>query len=48
MNLAISVHTVHTHVARVYHKLGVSSHVDLVIRVIAEGAVQSLGGEKAA
>jgi DNA-binding CsgD family transcriptional regulator len=29
--LGISIHTVHTHLERLYHKLGVSSRVQLVV-----------------
>ncbi|MEO0530266.1 MAG: helix-turn-helix transcriptional regulator [Planctomycetota bacterium] len=32
--LGISVHTVHTHLGRLYHKLGVSSRVELVVRLV--------------
>ena len=34
--LGISVHTVHTYMARIYQKLGVHSRVSLVLRIIAE------------
>jgi DNA-binding CsgD family transcriptional regulator len=34
--LGISRHTVHTHVERLYRKLGVTSHSALVIRVVSE------------
>ena len=34
--LGISRHTVHTHIERIYHKLTVSSRVQLVVRVVAE------------
>jgi DNA-binding CsgD family transcriptional regulator len=32
--LEISSHTVHTHLERLYHKLGVSSRVELVVRIV--------------
>ena len=32
--LAISSHTVHTHLERLYHKLDVSSRVELVVRIV--------------
>jgi len=35
-SLGISAHTVHTHIERVYRKLGVSSRVTLVVRVFVE------------
>ncbi len=35
-DLHISPHTVHTHVERLYHKLGVGSHCALAVRMIAE------------
>lgn len=31
--IGISIHTVHTHFERLYHKLGVNSRVELVVRV---------------
>ncbi len=34
--LDITEHTVHTHFTRLYAKLGVSSRVELVVRVFAE------------
>ena len=34
--LMISVHTVHTHLERLYRKLGVSSRVALVLYILAE------------
>jgi len=34
--LAISVHTVHTHLERLYRKLGVSSRVGLVLCILSE------------
>jgi DNA-binding CsgD family transcriptional regulator len=34
--LGISPHTVHTHVERLYRKAGVTSRVQLVVRVFAE------------
>jgi len=34
--LGISSHTVHTHFERLYHKLGVASRVELVVRIVAE------------
>lgn len=34
--LGISPHTVHTHLERLYHKLDVSSRVELVVSVFAE------------
>jgi DNA-binding CsgD family transcriptional regulator len=34
--LMISVHTVHTHLERLYRKLGVSSRVGLVLSVLSE------------
>lgn len=39
--LDISTHTVHNHVARLYHKLHVTSRVELVIRVMAVRAAES-------
>lgn len=35
-DLNISVHTVHTHLERIYRKLGVSSRLQLVIRIFSE------------
>jgi DNA-binding CsgD family transcriptional regulator len=35
-NLGISTHTVHSHIERVYRKLGVSSRVMLVVRIFVE------------
>jgi DNA-binding CsgD family transcriptional regulator len=35
-DLGISHHTVHTYLERLYRKLGVSSRVQLVVRVVAE------------
>lgn len=32
--LGISPHTVHTHVERLYHKLGVHSRVELVLHIV--------------
>ena len=34
--LGISPHTVHTHLERLYHKLEVTSRVELVVRIFAE------------
>src|SRR5262245_12014342 len=34
--LTISVHTVHTHLERLYRKLGVSSRVGLVLSILSE------------
>ena len=34
--LKISVHTVHTHLERLYRKLGVSSRVGLVLSILSE------------
>ena len=34
--LTMSVHTVHTHVERLYRKLGVSSRVTLVLYILSE------------
>src|SRR5713101_4899868 len=34
--LTISVHTVHTHLERLYRKLGVSSRVTLVLYILSE------------
>ncbi|MGE3180394.1 MAG: response regulator transcription factor [Phycisphaerae bacterium] len=34
-NLGISVHTVHTHIERIYRKLGVSSRCALVVRIFS-------------
>jgi DNA-binding NarL/FixJ family response regulator len=34
--LTISVHTVHTHLERLYRKLGVSSRVELVLCILSE------------
>jgi len=34
--LGISSHTVHTHIERIHHKLGVHDRVELVLLVIAE------------
>jgi DNA-binding NarL/FixJ family response regulator len=36
--LDISVHTVHTHIKRIYWKLGVNSRVELVSRILGEFA----------
>ncbi len=33
--LGISPHTIHTHLDRLYHKLGVNSRVELVVRIMA-------------
>jgi DNA-binding CsgD family transcriptional regulator len=35
-NLGISPHTVHTHLERIHHKLGVHDRVELVLLVLAE------------
>jgi DNA-binding CsgD family transcriptional regulator len=35
-DLAISVHTVHTHLERLYRKLGVSTRVGLIVYILAE------------
>jgi DNA-binding CsgD family transcriptional regulator len=35
-DLSISVHTVHTHLERLYRKLGVSSRVTLVLYILSE------------
>jgi DNA-binding NarL/FixJ family response regulator len=35
-DLNISVHTVHTHLERLYRKLGVSSRVTLVLYILSE------------
>jgi DNA-binding NarL/FixJ family response regulator len=35
-DLTISVHTVHTHLERVYRKLGVSSRVSLVLYILSQ------------
>ena len=35
-NLKVSPHTVHTHCERLYHKLGVTGRVKLVLRVVDE------------
>ena len=35
-DLTISVHTVHTHLERVYRKLGVSTRVGLVVYILSE------------
>jgi DNA-binding CsgD family transcriptional regulator len=32
--LGLSPHTIHTHLDRLYHKLGVKSRVELVLRVV--------------
>ena len=32
--LGISPHTIHTHLDRLYHKLGVNSRVELVVRIM--------------
>jgi DNA-binding NarL/FixJ family response regulator len=40
-NLSISSHTVHTHLERLYHKLGVTSRVTLVTRVFVEYLTRS-------
>jgi DNA-binding NarL/FixJ family response regulator len=46
--IQVSPHTVHTHVQRLYHKLGVSSRVDLAVRLMAEHiACQQAGGKSA-
>jgi DNA-binding CsgD family transcriptional regulator len=34
--LKISVHTVHTHLERLYRKLGISSRVGLVLSILSE------------
>ena len=34
--LGISIHTVHAHLKRVYAKLGVSSRVELILRIFRE------------
>jgi len=34
--LTISVHTVHTHVERLYRKLGISSRVGLILCILSE------------
>jgi DNA-binding NarL/FixJ family response regulator len=39
--LAISSHTVHTHLVRLYRKLRVASRIELIVRVMAEDVVQS-------
>ena len=36
LHLGISEHTVHTHLERLYRKLGVSSRCQLVVRIFAE------------
>ncbi len=33
-HLGVSPHTVHTHLDRLYHKLGVRSRVELVVRIM--------------
>jgi len=35
-DLSISPHTVHTHVERLYHKLGIGSRCEIVVRVFRE------------
>jgi DNA-binding CsgD family transcriptional regulator len=35
-DLTISVHTVHTHLERLYRKLGVSTRVGLVVHILSE------------
>jgi ATP/maltotriose-dependent transcriptional regulator MalT len=35
-DLTISVHTVHTHLGRLYRKLGVSTRVGLVVCILSE------------
>ena len=35
-DLGISPHTVHTHIERLHHKLGVHDRVELVLRILAE------------
>lgn len=35
-SLGISTHTVHTHIERLYHKLGVGNRCELIIRIFAE------------
>jgi DNA-binding CsgD family transcriptional regulator len=40
--LGISSHTVHTHLERLYRKLGVSSRCELLVRIFGE----HLGGER--
>jgi DNA-binding NarL/FixJ family response regulator len=35
-DLTISVHTVHTHLERLYRKLGVSTRVGLVVYILSE------------
>lgn len=34
--LGMSPHTVHTHLERLYHKLGVNSRTELIVRIVAE------------
>jgi len=36
LDLGISEHTVHTHIERLYRKLGVSSRCELLVRVFGE------------
>jgi DNA-binding NarL/FixJ family response regulator len=36
LDLAISMHTVHSHLERLYRKLGVSSRVELVLCILSE------------
>lgn len=36
VDLAMSQHTVHTHLNRLFHKLGVTTRTDLILRVIKE------------
>ena len=40
--LSISVHTIHTHLERLYRKLGVQTRTAAVVRVFAEHLNQSL------
>ena len=40
--LGISPHTVHTHLERLYHKVGVGSRCELVVRFVATGERESV------
>jgi DNA-binding CsgD family transcriptional regulator len=41
-DLKISIHTVHTHLERLYRKLGVTSRVTLVLHILSEYLSSSL------
>lgn len=43
LNLGISVHTVHTHLERMYRKLGVSSRLQLAVELLRNSLPCSVG-----